>query len=138
MNSLLAQLLLLYPDFEISHRDLQNVESGTLESVNQLFGKLVAQLPPAVFLFVVLDGISLYEDPARLDEMRMVIERLRDLATIDSGSGPVFKLLMTSPTRIRHLLKSVKKDDVLSVPRDVPGQSGLSVLRNGKVRQEVT
>lgn len=138
MNSLLAQLLLLHPDFEISHRDLEDIEAGTLESVQLLFEKLVAQLPPTVFLFVVIDGISLYEDPARLEETRKVMEGLRVLGQCSDGIGPVVKLLVTSPTRIRHLPEGVAKDEVLSVPRDVPSQSGLSVLRNGKVRQEIS
>ena len=135
MNSLLAQLLILYPDFEISHQDLTDVQSGTMDSVLALFEKLVAQLPATVFVFVIVDGISLYEDIARLAETRTVMERLMRLVR-DEGMGSVFKLMATSPTRIRSLPEGVEDHEVLSVPREVPQQSGLSVLRNGKVRQQ--
>ena len=111
------------------------IGSGTFESVPRLFEKLVAQLPASIFLFVVVDGSSFYEDAARLDEMREVMERLARLGSEDDGIGPVFKRLLSSPTRIRHLL-GVEKEEVLNVPREVPPQSGLNVLRNGKVRQE--
>ena len=137
VNSLLAQLLLLYPDFEISHQDLADIEPNTLDSVQLLFEKLVAQLPPTVFMFVVIDGISLYEDATRLAETKQAMESFTGLVAGDD-SGPVFKLMVTSPTRIRYLPEQVTKDEILSVPREVPPQSGLSVLRNGKVRQEAS
>jgi hypothetical protein len=137
VNSLLAQLLLLYPDFEISHQDLADIEPNTLDSVQLLFEKLVAQLPPTVFLFVVIDGISLYEDATRLAETRQVMESFTGLAAGDAG-GPVFKLMVTSPTRTRYLPEQVMEDEILSVPREVPPQSGLSLLRNGKVRHDAS
>jgi hypothetical protein len=137
-NSLLAQLLSQYPDFEISRQDLADISPNTLDSVQYLFEKLVGQLEARMMVFCIIDGISLYEDAARLAETRKVMHGLTELVARYDGIGPVFKLLLTSPTRIKNLPERVAKDEVLSVPRDVPPQAGLSVLRNGEIRQEMS
>jgi hypothetical protein len=138
MNSLLAQLLLLYPDFEISHQDLTSISPNTLDSVIQLFKKLVAQLEPSMMVFCIIDGISLYEDAARLADTRKVVHALAELGARDVAMGPTFKLMLTSPTRIKHLPERVSKEEVLSVPRELAPQSGFSALRNGKIRVEMS
>jgi hypothetical protein len=133
---LLAQLLSQYPDFEISSQDLANLSPNTLHSVQYLFEKLVGQLEASMMVFCIIDGISLYEDAGRLEETKKVMNGLTEL--VYNGTGPVFKLLLTSPTRIKNLPERVAKDEVLIVSRDVPPQSGLSVLRDGKISQEAS
>jgi hypothetical protein len=124
MNSLLAQLLMQYPDFEISGQDLAEVSRDTLDNVVRLFRKLVGQLPPSIMLFCVVDGISLYEDPVRLEETEQVMRELTGLT--EERDGPVFKLMLTSATRIKHPPESLTQDDILAVPRNVPPQSQFS------------
>jgi hypothetical protein len=134
-NSLLAQLLIQYPDFEISNHDLADLSPNTLGSVEGLFEQLVSQLPPTLMLFCIIDGISLYEDPARLAETRKVMHGLTGL--VERRDGPVFKLMLTSPTRIKYLPERVTSDEVLTVPRELAPQAGFNALRNGKIRQEM-
>ncbi|KAH6670808.1 hypothetical protein B0J14DRAFT_545435 [Halenospora varia] len=135
INSLLAQLLFQFPDFEISQQDEADFSSNILDTRQQLFQKLVAQLEASMMVFCIIDGISLYEDATRLAETRKLMHGFTELVARDDGIGPVFKLLLTSPTRINNLPEGVAKDEILSVPREVPPQAGLSVLRNGKIRQ---
>jgi hypothetical protein len=138
VNSLLAQLLSQYPNFEISSQDLVNISPNTVDCVQYLFEKLVEQLEASMMVFCIIDGISLYEDAARLAETKKVMHGLTELVARYDGTGPVFKLLLTSPTRIKNVPDRVAKDEVLSVSREVPPQAGLSVLRNGKIRQEAS
>jgi len=124
MNSLLAQLLTQYPDFEISGQDLAEVSRDTLENVARLFRKLIRQLPPSTMLFCVVDGMSLYEDSGRLEETEFVMRELTTLA--EKQDGPVFKLLLTSATRIKHPPEILGQDEILAVLRNVPPQSQFS------------
>ncbi|KAE8452652.1 hypothetical protein EG329_013911 [Mollisiaceae sp. DMI_Dod_QoI] len=119
MNSLLGQLLLQYPDFEITNDDLVQISQNTVDSLASLFAKLVAQLPPTAMLFCIIDGISLYEDPARLENTKMIMCELAGL--LKAQVGPVFKLMLTSATKIRHSPECLS-DDTLAVPRQVPRQ----------------
>ena len=124
MNSLLAQLLVQYPDFEISSHDLADVSHNTLDSVARLFVKLVAQLPSTVILFCVIDGISLYEDQVRLAETRKVMHQLTGL--LEERGGPIFKLMLTSATRIKNPPERLDMDDILVVPKNVPPETHFS------------
>ncbi|KAH8589240.1 hypothetical protein B0O99DRAFT_746143 [Bisporella sp. PMI_857] len=130
MNSLLAQLLLQRPNFKISQRDLIDTSPTSLESVQCLFKNLLLQLEEELMVFCIIDGISFYEDVTRVVEIREVMHALRELVTRKEESGPIFKVLLTSSTRIRNLPEIVEKGEVLNVPREVRSQAGLSVFRN--------
>ncbi|KAH7385088.1 hypothetical protein BKA64DRAFT_646518 [Cadophora sp. MPI-SDFR-AT-0126] len=135
MNSLIAQLLLQHPDSKSSDWNLPDSSPKTLEIAQHLFKKLVAQLEAGTMVFCIIDGISIYEDAMRLVETKDIMHGLTELAKNKDGIGPVFKLLMTSSTRIKNLPEKVAKDEILNVPKVLRPQTGLSVLRNGKIRQ---
>ena len=126
MNSLLSQLLMQYPDFEISSHDLAEISDNTLDNIARLLAKLFAQLPPTVMLFCIVDGISLYEDTDRLQDTKKVMQELAALIEDQGLGGPIFKLMLTSATRIKYPPVDISTENSLLIPRHVPPQAQFS------------
>ena len=130
MRSLLAQLLLAYPHFDL--RIVRRVRSIHYDDVNDLcdlFEMLVAQLPPRIIVFCMLDAISFYENTKRVcEEAEIVIEALVDIVERTKDGGCAFKLLLMSPWNSRVLYKKMhdQEGDVLWVPAKVPSQGGFT------------
>lgn len=85
-----------------------------------------------MMIFCIIDSISFYEDSARLSDTKKIMHWLTEMVRSDE-TGPVFKLLMTSSTKIRHLPENVGRGEILNVPREVAPQAGASVLRSGNL-----
>lgn len=124
MRSLLAQLLVQYPDFEISKEDLAGLTHNNIDPILALFSKLISQIPYPVMVFCIIDGITLYEDPDNVEDTIQVTE---DLTTLTAKKGGcAFKLLLTSSTRIRDPPAMVEEEFILTVPRNLPPQGGFT------------
>jgi hypothetical protein len=107
MRSLLCQILQLFPvnlDFISSRRYRDQLESYDIRSLCDCFRKLVEQLPVDAVLICIVDGISFFERQEWGEACGIAIQDLRDLVYEDE-LGPVFKLLVTSPVRSRHIAR---------------------------------
>lgn len=130
MNSLLAQLLEQYNEFDLADiPSLKKVKNDNVEGLCRVFGKLVAQLPKQTILFCIIDAVSYYEDSDRRTEILAAIKALLHLAAKDLNC--VFKLLLTSPGRSRHVYKLFDKQDIFELPTYCSNQGGFTSLQWG-------
>lgn len=136
MNSLLAQLLMQHSNFEISSQDLASISKNTIDDVLALFAKLVQQLPATSMVFCIVDGISLYQNGERLEDTKVVMDKLCEM--IEGEKGAIFKALFASATRTRYLPESLGTEDTLTVPRNVASQTQfVSTKLAGRFESEV-
>jgi hypothetical protein len=126
VKSLLVQLL-SQDTFNTSFlrpNDVQKIQTGELESLCDLFCRLVEQLDSTVALFCIVDGINYFATGQRFKTMQIVLDRLLDLAGGNSMNA-VFKLLVTSPTTTGCEIRTMFSDEeIILVPKHVP-RSGL-------------
>jgi hypothetical protein len=107
MNSLLAQLLTRYEDFDLSTvHNLKNVNTESTKELCKVFAKLVSQLPEEILIFCVIDGLSYYDDEERREDAEKLLVRLTALTrenkrgeelqvqvVIDGEESAVFQVL---------------------------------------------
>ena len=77
-----------------------------LSSLCNLFTVLVESLPRGSILFIVIDGISYYEDEARREECMEVLSTMTELARGvpgDTNKESLVKLLVTASQRSHHV-----------------------------------
>lgn len=128
MNSLLAQLLEQHNEFNlVDVRHLDKVKNDDVASLCSVFGKLVAQLPQQTILFCIIDAVSYYEDTGRRGELLTAVGSLLRLAAKDLDC--VFKLLLTSPGRSRHVCKLFDKHGIFDLPAYCTNQGGFTALQ---------
>ena len=102
MRSLVSQVLCAYGDqIQLHFLDfsaIEDIRTYSIHTVCQLFKNLPGYISPGV-VFCMIDSISWYETQARSDGMHMIMPFLQQIveAVEASGSGMVFKLLITSP-----------------------------------------
>ena len=134
LNNMLAQLitqLLECPflpqleDLSLTRHDPQLVELCTL------FSQLVRALPMGSILFVVIDGISYYEDEERQEECMEVLSTLTGLTreSSESANGCLVKLLVTAPLRSRHVLDLFNDTEILDLDEYIPPNGGFTALQ---------
>ncbi|KAK7936020.1 hypothetical protein PG985_001515 [Apiospora marii] len=103
LRSLIAQLVLALraplPNLGAidSHEFLQDCYNRTLPALCEVFRLLVQQVPQGVALYVLLDGVSWYEQAHWAADLGFIVGLLKDLAA--PGGVPQFKVLLTSPNR---------------------------------------
>ncbi|CUS14985.1 unnamed protein product [Tuber aestivum] len=107
IRSLTAQLLTHY-DFDLT--TLRHTRKGTPKTTKQLctlFEGLLAQLPDDSLLFILIDGITYFENADRREETCFIIERLHE---ISQGAHPLVKVLVTAPSKSRYVVKVLQSD----------------------------
>lgn len=90
------------------------IEKLNIRALCDCLGKLVKQLPARTVLFCVIDGISFFESTVWINDTAKVIGDLRDLA-YDNETGAIFKLLVTSPRRSKHIASIFEPETRLNV-----------------------
>ncbi|KAK7963557.1 hypothetical protein PG988_010531 [Apiospora saccharicola] len=107
LRCLIAQLVLAYetplpnlnsmgpPEF------VRDCYSRTLEALCEVFRRLVEQISQGVTIFVLVDGVSWYEQGGWAAELEFIVGLLKVLSRQDSL--PVFKVLLTSPSRTKNV-----------------------------------
>lgn len=90
------------------------IEKLNLRALCDCLGKLVKQLPARTVIFCVIDGISFFETTLWSNDTAKVIGDLRDLA-YDNETGAIFKLLVTSPRRSKHVASIFEPETRLNV-----------------------
>ncbi|KAI0544996.1 hypothetical protein F4679DRAFT_562691 [Xylaria curta] len=135
--SLLSQMLqqqpfdLSFVDHEIAYR----MDSGDTQAFCYVFGRLVEQVRKTETVFCVIDGINFYEcnGEEQLQEMADVLRFLLDLA---ENRGPVYKILVTSPSSTEDVRKAIRDDDYLALPEQATNTLGFSKERFGRQWQQ--
>lgn len=133
MRSLLAQLLLAYPDFDL--RVIPQIQHLDFDDVNDLcdvFDLLIAQLPDYTVVFCIVDAISFFEDNNSIcAEANIVVQALVDVVERTKDGGCRFKLLLMSPWNSRALYRNMhdQTGDVVWLPGKVPAQGEFTGLK---------
>ena len=70
--------------------------------MGECFANIIRQLPPETVLFCIIDSIDCFEKREWADDCRHVIRELQDIV-YDNGTGPSFKLLVTSNVRSKYV-----------------------------------
>ena len=81
-------------------------EYPPLSTLCSLFTVLVGSLPRGSILYIVVDGISYYEDKSRLAECMEVLSTITEMARGvpgDTDNECLVKLLVTAPLRSHHV-----------------------------------
>ena len=134
LNNMLAQLitqLLECPslpqleDLSLTRHDPPLVE------LCSLFNELVRALPRGSILFVVIDGISYYEDEERREECMEVLSTLTELTreSSESANGCLVKLLVTAPLRSHYVLDLFDDAEILDLDEYIPPNGGFTALQ---------
>ncbi|KAG4431611.1 hypothetical protein IFR05_012904 [Cadophora sp. M221] len=135
MRSLLSQLLLAYPDFDLYYIDrMRNLDYEQVDDLCEMFYVLIAQLPSDVIVFCIVDSISFFEEKNMLcKDAELVVQQLADIVARTQDYGCTFKLLLTSPWNSRVLYKSMSsnEDNVVWMPTKVPPQGGFTGMKWG-------
>ena len=94
--------------------------------------QLLRRVPPQTILFIIVDGISLFETGESASDAAELIRALRDIAR--SGEmDAVLKVLMTSATGSRLARHVIDAADYLWLPSDVRDGDGRGSLTEREV-----
>ncbi|OJD18718.1 hypothetical protein AJ78_01255 [Emergomyces pasteurianus Ep9510] len=133
MRNLIGQLLVAYPDFGMSViKQIQRTDQEDINSLCQIFHMMIAQLPPHVTVFCVLDAITVYEQSNSLrEEGEFVVQELMDMVQWTKDHGCDFKILLTSAWNSHVFYKHVpdRQKDVIWMPAKVPPQGGFTKMK---------
>ncbi|KAI0911071.1 hypothetical protein F4823DRAFT_561258 [Ustulina deusta] len=128
--SLLSQLLqqqrfdLSFIDHEIAYR----MDDGDIQAFCYVFRRLVEQIRRTETVFCVIDGINFYEcnGEEQLQEMAYVLRFLLDLT---EERGPVYKILVTSPSNTEDVREAIRDQDYFALPEQAANTLGFSKER---------
>ncbi|KAG9228840.1 hypothetical protein BJ875DRAFT_500410 [Amylocarpus encephaloides] len=133
IRSLISQLLLVYPDFDLRCIDrMHSIDYNHVEDLCELFRLLISQLPPHMSVFCVIDSISFFEENEILrDESDVAVQEFLDIVENTQRYWCTFKLLLTSPWKSRFLYKSLpyQDRDVIWMPTKVTPQGGFTGMK---------
>ncbi|RPA92712.1 hypothetical protein L873DRAFT_1794106 [Choiromyces venosus 120613-1] len=109
MRSLTAQLLTHY-DFDLT--SIRHSRSWTapksVKILCTLFNSLVAQLLTNTLLFILIDGITYFENADCREEICLIIQRLHEIA---QGAGALVKILVMAPGKSRYIVKGLQEEE---------------------------
>jgi hypothetical protein len=91
--------------------ELESLHQDDIESIAQLMANVVDQLPEHSLLYLIIDGVSFYEDSSRYKEMKKMVSMLLNMGA--SCRRPVFKLLMSAPGSTLYAWEIFKKFQAL-------------------------
>ncbi|KAF6230427.1 hypothetical protein HO133_004769 [Letharia lupina] len=134
LSNMLVQLIvqLLECSFlpQLDHLSLPKNDPQLFELCS-LFNLLVGALPRGSILFIVIDGISYYEDEERREECMEVLSTMMELTRGGPGSanGCLIKLLVTSPLRSHHVQHLFEDTDILDLDEYIPPNGGFTALQ---------
>ncbi|KAI6378726.1 hypothetical protein MCOR25_002147 [Pyricularia grisea] len=104
------------PTRDPDRQDKNRLGQGQLQALLDIFKELVDQIPQALTLYCIIDGISYYENPWPEDLLLLVTTLAEMCDDQRSGlSGPRIKILLTSPSRFHWLHKFAEQEEALEV-----------------------
>ena len=107
ISSLTAQLLTHY-DFNLA--TMQHPRKSAPKTTRELctlFEDLLAQLPDDALLFILIDGITYFENADRRGEMCFIIKQLHKMA---QGAGALVNILLMAPGKSRYVAKVLQNE----------------------------
>lgn len=134
LGNMLAQLVVQLLECpllsQLDSLSLPKNDSGLFELCT-LFSLLVGALPRGSILFVVIDGISYYEDEERREECMEVLSTLTEVTRGSSAfaNGCLIKLLVTAPLRSHHVQDLFKDTETLDLDEHIPPNGGFTALQ---------
>lgn len=145
MRSLIAQLLVYMEDMDLS---LDFLDAPILKAVRErqcdidrlvsIFRGLFAQLPEGVTVYVVVDGVSDFEQPRFLAGMEAAVAGLRAVIDWDAPGNPTkakLKVLLSSGDRSVRIFRGVRQRDVVSL---LSGNTSSRSLKVQAVAEDLT
>ncbi|PKK48346.1 hypothetical protein CI102_6889 [Trichoderma harzianum] len=127
LRSLLIQLLAQWKFPNISCLEHDFMEKLKRTSPNwssrrqrHLFQYLVAALPQATPIFIIIDGTNYYEVADLRDDIKEVVKEINKFLSSESV-GAMVKILITSPTRSFNLTQYFETNEIINVPKDIDG-----------------
>jgi len=107
IRSLTAQLLTYY-DFDLSAiRRSRKGAPRTARQLCTLFENLLTQLPDDALLFILIDGITYFENADRREETCLIIKQLHRIA---QGADALIKILVMAPGKSRYVVKVLQNE----------------------------
>jgi hypothetical protein len=131
-NSLLAQLLTQYKEFDLSLiKHLKKLDSSDTKALGIVFGKLLAQLPSKTIVFCIIDGLSFYDDDERTDDCEELAKRLIRLTRLKGEGQCIFKLLLTVPVALQLSAVDALDEEleVLRIPERLAKGGGFTEMK---------
>ena len=104
----------------------------SLSSLCNLFTMLVQSLPRGSILFIVIDGISYYEDEARREECMEVLSTMTELVRNGPGSRNnecLVKLLVTAPVRSHYVQYLFADTETLDLDEHIEPNGGFTAAQ---------
>ena len=134
LSNLLAQLIVqLLERPRVPQLDHLSIPSNgpALSELCNLFTSLVEALPRGSILFIVIDGISYYEDEERRDECMEVLSTLTELTrgSPRHANACLVKLLVTAPLRSHCVLDLFEDTEILDLDEYIPPSGGFTALQ---------
>ena len=110
-------------------------ENPPLSELCSLFPLLVEALPRGSILFIVIDGISYYEDEGRREECMEVLSMLAEVTHEGLGLGKdcLVKMLVTSPLRSHYVEDLFDDTEILNLDEYISPSGGFTALQWNKV-----
>lgn len=134
LGNMIAQLIIQLLECpvlsQLDHLFLPGNDPQLFELCN-LFSLLLGALPRGSMLFVVIDGISYYEDEERRGECMEVLSTLMEATRGSSGvaKGCLIKLLVTAPLRSHYVQDLFEDTEILDLDEYIPPNGGFTALQ---------
>ncbi|KAI1174615.1 hypothetical protein F4777DRAFT_553310 [Nemania sp. FL0916] len=128
--SLLSQLL-QQQSFDLSfiaHELVVQIDNGEIQAFCYVFGRLVEQVRRTETVVCVIDGINFYECNGE-QPLQEIADVLRFLLDLTNSKGPIYKILVTSPSSTEDVRQAIRDEDYLALPEQAANTLGFSKER---------
>lgn len=88
----------------------QDLEAQEITALCHTFKNLVKQFPLDTVIYCIIDGVGWCEQDGWGQDVQLVMDTLHELAH-DQRLRPILKVLVTSPTRCRHVSRAISMED---------------------------
>jgi|SRR5450432_3444807 hypothetical protein len=146
MRSLTSQLLInphTYPKFDLrfmSFDAMMGVKDLRLDFLCELFRRLIGSLSPNTAIFILIDGMSWFENEPRRNNLWFVMQKLQELVfecnTVEANGGCILKLLVTSPKMSMHVKHVFPREMHLVLPNEILGNGQSFNARQMAMQQQ--
>jgi hypothetical protein len=99
---------------------LANVNPDDTQQLCRLFTDLLEECLEISPVIIIIDGASFYEDADRCLDLQACI---REISFLTQNRANIFKLLITSPTRIAYVDDRADSREILDVPSFIDGEN---------------
>lgn len=115
----------------------EHLRPGDIASILSMFEALISSLRPNVVVIIIVDGLRFFAQPReRCHGTREVVTRLVDIYRSMSDGNASLKILFASPTRSEFVQDVFIDDEILELPRDLPGGMSKSPLRQRRILED--